>query len=202
MEYSRWQKLMSKFAISSNEQTYLELVKCYGERHRYYHSVKHIDAVLSHLDKVSEFVERAHEVELALWFHDAIYKPFSSTNELDSANWAISYLAENGVSDEVSVRIRNLIMATLHTTEVGNAEEEVIVDIDLSILGCTAEIYEQFEKNVRKEYRLVPYFLYRKKRKEILQRFLSRDRIFHTDYFYQRYEYQARINIKNAIGNL
>ena len=202
MDYIRWQQLMIKFELPENESTFHDLVRLYGEKHRFYHNSHHIDAVLNHLDKISELVERPHEIELALWFHDAIYKPFSSTNELDSANMCKAFLASNGVSSEATTHVYNLIMATLHTTTVNSIDEKFIVDIDLSILGAKPCIYEQFEKNVRKEYRLVPYFLYKKKRIEILQSFLSRENIYHSKYFENGYGEQAKNNIASAITTL
>jgi len=55
---------------------------------------------------------------------------------------------------------------------------------------------------VRDEYKLVPYFLYRKKRKEILTSFLERERIYQNDFFYDKFETQARANIGSAIKML
>ncbi len=75
-------------------------------------------------------------------------------------------------------------------------------DIDLTILGSSERIYAQFEENVRKEYKWVPYFLYKKKRKEILRSFLDRERIYQTKYFNNKLETQAQINLNNAIASL
>jgi len=202
MDFERWKCLMLKFGISTNESVYQELVCCYGENHRYYHDENHIKAVLKHLDVVSDLAKNPHEIEIALWFHDAIYKPFSSTNELDSADWASQFLVNNNIKQGIADRVHKLIMATIHTAKLESADERLIVDIDLSILGSCSDIYDQFEKNVRKEYRLVPFFLYKKKRKEILKSFLDRDRIYQTDYFKERYEQHARLNLDRAVNNL
>ena len=90
-------------------------------------------------------------------------------------------------------------MATLHTSRCESRDEQLIVDIDLSILGCPEAVYEDFERNVRKEYKWVPGFIYRKKRKEILNSFLDRDRIYVNDFFFEKFEQQARINIQKAL---
>jgi len=172
MELKRWKNLMQNLGIPSNESTYEALLKAYSEKHRRYHTGKHIDAILKHLDSAAVLANDAYEIEVALWFHDAIYKPFSAKNEHDSAVWASTFLSENGVSQERIDRINSLIMATIHTAETEDSDQLLIVDIDLSILGSSRAVYEQFEKDVRYEYKLVPYFLYRKKRKEILTSFL------------------------------
>ena len=93
-------------------------------------------------------------------------------------------------------------MATEHNAIPRMNDEQLIVDIDLSILGCAPETYALFELWVRKEYRLVPNFIYRKKRKAILTGFLDRERIYCHQYFYQQLETSARTNIYHAIKQL
>jgi len=193
---------MKSFDIDPNEYTYSALVKLYSEKHRYYHTGEHIAATLRQLDNVLELAEKPAEIELALWFHDAIYKPFSTTNELDSAHLAEDFLINNSVSSEVSDRVHGLIMATCHTAIQNGRDESLIIDIDLTVLGALDDIYQTFEETVRKEYRLVPSLIYKKKRKEVLCSFLERDRIYQNNYFFEERERQARINLTNAISVL
>ena len=202
MELERWQQLMDKLGISLNEDTHQALVKAYSEKHRRYHTGAHINATLKHLDTVTDLANDSCEIEIALWFHDAIYKPFSANNELDSAVWASKFLSDNAVGKDRIDRVHNLIMATIHTAETEGNDQLLMVDIDLSILGTEAAVYDQFEKDVRYEYKLVPYFLYRKKRKEILVNFLELDRIYQYDFFYEKLEKQARANLVSAIETL
>jgi predicted metal-dependent HD superfamily phosphohydrolase len=155
-----------------------------------------------HLDTVSHLAKYPHEIELALWFHDAIYKPRSSTNEQDSASWASDFLTLNAVSQKTVKRIYDLIMATLYTAQTNSLDEDLIVDIDLTILGSEKITYDQFEKNIRQEYRWVPTFVFRKKRKDILVHLLERDRIYKNKYFYDKFEQQARVNLYAAIAAL
>lgn len=176
-----------------------KLYQAYSEKHRFYHTAQHIEAMLDHLDSTVALSEHPHELELAIWFHDAIYKPFSSTNELDSAKWAKEFLTDNQYSSDGTERVYNLIMATQHNVEVNSVDEQLIVDIDLTILGASATVYDQFEQNIRKEYKLVPSIIYRKKRKELLKSFLSKQSIYNLDYFKEKYEKAARINIKRVI---
>jgi len=199
MEIERWQKLMSNLGIPSNEDTYKALLSAYSEKHRRYHTVDHIEATLRHLDTVFDLADDVIEIEIALWFHDAIYKPFSASNELDSAVWALKFLSDNGVAKDRIDRVYSLIMATVHTAETKGNDQLLMVDIDLTILGSDPAVYDQFEEDVRYEYRLVPYFLYRKKRIEILASFLERDRIYKNEFFYLKLEERARANLSHAI---
>lgn len=112
------------------------------------------------------------------------------------------FLVRYGCTSEITERIYNLIMATAHTTQIGTRDEKLITDIDLAILGSEESRYQIFEKAVRKEYRRVPMFLYKKKRKEILTSFLERERIFDNELFFQEFEENARRNLESAIARL
>jgi predicted metal-dependent HD superfamily phosphohydrolase len=82
------------------------------------------------------------------------------------------------------------------------ADAEIVVDVDLSILGAAPERFEEYERQIRAEYRWVPGFLFRRKRAKILQEFLARPRIFSTQTFIDRYEQQARANIARSLTRL
>ena len=198
----KWLDLMDRLGFDSNIETYSMLKAHYSQKHRHYHNASHIDATLKSLGQVKQLANDYSALEIALWFHDAIYKIFSSSNELDSANWATDFLRLNNANEDFIENVHRLIMATLHNAVANDNDEMLIVDIDLSILGCNSGLYEQFESWVRKEYKLIPSFIYKKKRKEILKGFLSRERIFSHDYFFEKFEASARENLKNAINSL
>lgn len=193
---------MCSINLPPSHECFESLCNAYSEKHRFYHTTKHIDAMLRHFDVTAELADKPQELELAIWFHDAIYKPLSSTNELDSANWATEFLTANHYNPDGIERIHRLIMATLHNVAVDQNDAKLLVDIDLSILGAPADIYDEFEQNIRKEYKLVPSLIYRRKRKELLESFLQKDSIYNLDYFKNHYEKAARTNIQRAIERL
>jgi len=202
MTKNRWKLLMKAMVFEPSLDCYDALDTAYTEKHRFYHTTQHIKAMLNHFDAVIEFVEKPFEMELAIWFHDAIYKTFSKTNELDSAKWAQNFLMAQDYDEKGIERIFNLIMATQHKGEQKTNDEKLIVDIDLTILGTSPEVYDEFERKIRKEYKLVPTFIYRKKRKQLLQSFLNNDSIYNLDCFKDKFESAARKNIKKAILSL
>lgn len=202
MNKNRWEALMSALGFEASFECYDALYAAYSEKHRFYHTVKHIEAMLRHYDAVKDIAERPAELELAIWFHDAIYKALSKSNELDSAEWAKEFSLSNGYDLEGAERIHSLIMATLHNGIVRDKDQKLIVDIDLTVLGASPEVYDEFERNVRKEYKMVPAFIYRKKRKELLKSFLNNESIYSLDYFKEKYENVARHNINRAIEML
>ena len=49
-----------------------EVLARYSEPHRKYHTMQHLNECFVHLENVRSLCEHPAEVELALWFHDAI----------------------------------------------------------------------------------------------------------------------------------
>lgn len=202
MHQSEWLSLMSKLGFSENLNAYADLLKRYSEKHRKYHNVTHINSVLLELTSARPIAESYSAIELALWFHDAVYNAFSKTNEKDSADLAVSFIAENSGSKELQQNVYSLIMATEHNFVPEVNDQKLIVDIDLSILGSDESHYEAFETAIREEYKYVPWFLFIKKRIELLQYFLSRKSIYSTEYYIDSLEKKARVNIESAIVKL
>jgi predicted metal-dependent HD superfamily phosphohydrolase len=106
------------------------------------------------------------------------------------------------VDHAVAERVFQLILATSHNVEISDKDAQLIVDVDLSILGREPETYWQYENNIRKEYAWVPENLFRKKRIEILRGFLDREYIYFHERYRERFEDQARANLEQAIARL
>ena len=193
---------MLQWRIPPNDDVYSSLASAYAEPHRRYHTAHHIEDCLAQLDAAADIADAPEEVELALWFHDAVYKPVSSRNELRSAEWAQRFLRSASVDDERSRRVYSHILATRHGAESLNGDAALVVDIDLSILGREPEAYDVFERAIREEYKWVPWPVYRSKRAAILSSFLGRTKIYSTEHFRSRFESRARENLQRAIDTL
>lgn len=202
MTQDRWAALMRASTLPPCTDCYHSLCDAYAETHRFYHTGKHISAMLAHFDAVRHLAERPAELELAIWFHDAVYRILSETNELDSAEWARAFLLSQGFNTAGAERVHALIMATLHNGTVQGNDAQLLADIDLAVLGAPAHVFDAFEQNVRKEYKIVPAFIYRRQRKKILRSFLQQKRIYRFEYFRNRYEQTARDNIQKAMNCL
>lgn len=202
MNTDRWFSLMGAFGFDDNEGTFRSLISAYSQKHRHYHTLEHVADCLRHLDTCTDQINAPGEVELALWFHDAIYNPLSDGNERKSADWAASFLSTNSAPEELVSRIHRLIMVTEHNSPPRTNDESILVDIDLSILGAGAASYDVFEKAVRQEYQIIPSFLYRKKRAAVLRGFIERPFIYQNEPFKSEREQQARLNLANAISDL
>ena len=193
---------MKDLGFAANLDTFEALTQAYAEPQRFYHNQVHIQAVLAHFDSVHALARQPEEVELAIWFHDAIYDPHSASNEKDSADWAARFMRDNAAKPEAIERVYQLIMATLHDAQVESADAKLLVDMDLSILGASDPVYDAFENDVRQEYEWVPLPLFKAKRKDILQGFLQREPLYQTDYFHNKLEAQAKANLRRTIALL
>jgi predicted metal-dependent HD superfamily phosphohydrolase len=177
------------------------LLARYAEPHRRYHTLQHLSECLAQFELVQSLPPHPAEAELALWFHDAIYDVRRQDNEKLSAEWARHSLAGAGASSETVQRVSDLVMATRHSGGAPVAmDAQVVVDVDLSILGAPPERFAQYEDQIREEYAHVPIWTFRWKRAEILRAFLDRPRIYSTPHFFEHYEAPARENLERAIG--
>ena len=198
-----WQDMWRRLGASASDDALFDrLVECYSEPHRSYHTMQHLEECLTHLESVRLIAERAAEVEVALWFHDAIYNTRKKDNEKRSAEWAHDSALAAGLADDQASRLYELVMATMHNAVPAGTDASVLVDIDLAILGAAVERFDEYEVQVREEYSWVLRPLYRAGRKKILQEFASRESIYSTEYFRDNYEAQARRNIARSLARL
>jgi predicted metal-dependent HD superfamily phosphohydrolase len=205
MTFERWSTMWSHLgagAGSHGETVFQAVIQAYSEPHRRYHTLAHLQDCLQQFDTACALAMRPAEVEAALWFHDAIYDPRSSENEARSAQWAQEALRDAGTSAEIAQHVADLVLVTRHNARPVGADACVLVDIDLSILGRAPEEFDAYECQIREEYAWVPEPIFRQKRADILQSFLTRRVIYETSLFQSRYEAQARQNLARSIARL
>ena len=199
---SRWSDLAARLRIADPVKVFRALEVHYEGRGRKYHTAHHINECLSELDRARHPEAANPLVEFALWFHDAFYNTFSSNNEGRSADWA-EYILEKSGAERASIElVRSLILATRHGQQPTDPAQQLLVDVDLAILGADADRFREYELQIRAEYRWMPTLLYRKRRSSILQSYTMRLSIYSTHEFRERYERLARNNIGWAIDQL
>jgi predicted metal-dependent HD superfamily phosphohydrolase len=178
------------------------LLARYEETHRCYHTLQHLRECVAHFAAVRQLAEHPAEVEIALWFHDAIYDVRNKDNERLSAAWAKRALLEAGVNADAAERVSALILATQHAVLPESPDAQLLVDIDLSILGAARARFESYDEQIRHEYSWVAEPVYRSKRLAVLQGFLDRAFIYSTPHFRETLEEAARENLRTAVGAL
>lgn len=195
-----WQRAWLALGIQPEATLFDRLITGYSEQHRHYHTLQHLQECIENLESVLAIAEHPGELEVALWFHDAVYELQRQDNELQSALWAKQAVLASGGLAEVAERIYALVLATKHATLPVSIDECLLVDIDLSILGASPERFEEYEHQVRQEYAWVPHTLFCHKRQAILREFLDRAAIFSTEPFRTQFESQARENLQLSIA--
>lgn len=172
------------------------------EPHRSYHTMQHLHECLALLASVRDVAERPDEIELALWFHDAIYDTQASDNERRSAELAAAMLSEAGVAAATVARVQAMVLATTHAAISDDPDTRLCCDIDLAVLGAPPERFDEYERQVREEYSWVPMFLYRRRRAALLEAFLARPHLYATTVLRQRLETAARANLARSLAAL
>jgi hypothetical protein len=65
-----------------------QLLCAWDEPQRHYHTLQHLAECLTMFDTLRAHAGQPADIELALWFHDAIYDVQGHDNEARSAHWA------------------------------------------------------------------------------------------------------------------
>jgi predicted metal-dependent HD superfamily phosphohydrolase len=176
------------------------LLAAWGQPHRRYHALTHLQACLALFDQHRAEAKAPEEVELALWFHDAVYDPTARDNEEQSAAWASDAMAAAGISSERAARVAALVLAT-KTHQAQGDDAALLLGIDLSILGAPAAAFDQFDREVRAEYAWVDALSWRAGRGRVLKGFLQRPKIF-THPALAPLEAKARENLARTVAAL
>jgi predicted metal-dependent HD superfamily phosphohydrolase len=182
-----------------------EIVEAYGQPHRHYHTLYHIAALLTLLDRHGEGIADRAILTLAILFHDIVYDPARNDNEAASASFAADRLAALGLPAEATAEVARYILATRHGQESESIDTEglaLLLDLDLSILAATPAEYRAYAEAIRREYACVPDRLYRPGRRAVLAGFLKRDRIYRTDRLAALWERPARANMAAELAEL
>jgi predicted metal-dependent HD superfamily phosphohydrolase len=214
----KWQQCWRDLPIDSAsqrlpQQTELDrvfqlLVTAYTQSDRHYHNLTHIHHVLTTIDSHAEWLLQGFSVtlknpiavSLAAWFHDFVYDPQASDNELQSAKAAGELLLNLGGNQELICCVQELILATQgHQIVAEDFDRSIFLDADLAILGADPVTYQAYSRSIRCEYSWVSDAAYRAGRIQVLESFLQRDRLYYTDTLFNELEDLARSNMLSEI---
>lgn len=201
-----WRRLWESLGARSVPQGLLnQLIACYSEPHRRYHTLRHLRECLLHFDAARSLAQRPEEIEVALWFHDAFYDPMRQDNEERSADWARASMLAAGCEAQGAQRVHALVLATRHDEAAcasTDADAQLLLDIDLASLGSAPARFDDDNLAIRAEYAHVAEADYRAGRRRILEGFAARPRIFRTAAFHDALETRARDNLTRALAAL
>ena len=180
------------------------LLDRYREPQRHYHGLAHVLRVLRSVDELTAAtaVPDAAAVRLAAWYHDAVYDPRAEpgVNEAASAALAADELIELGQPSERVAAVHRLVLVTV-AHRPGQADEIVLCDADLAVLGADPATYAAYATGVRAEYAHVDEAGWRAGRASVLRSLLDRPVLFHTPTMARR-EATARANLTAELAAL
>lgn len=200
---SEWFGLTSKYTEDETLITFLweEILKQYSRKKRHYHNLSHIQNMLSQAEDFKNNIKDFDALLFAIWYHDIIYKSTKKNNEEESAFFAQKRLKSLNFEEKRLENIQKLIISTKKHQILleENEDNDYLLDFDLSILGSDWETYQNYIRQIRKEYKIYPDFMYKPGRKKVLQHFLERETLYFTGHYKNRLESQARENISKEI---
>jgi len=207
MRFTRWCALWTRIDRAHKANVpFNDLIPRYREAQRDYHRLPHIDAMFIDFDKFRVSDEAGimdvNIVEMATWYHDAIYVPREERNEERSANFFRLVSDHAGFEQDFTERVVRAILATKHVCRTDDVDAQVLCDLDLAILGQPRSQFMEYERQIRSEYSWVPPQQFRNRRCEILEGFLNRQPIYSTKFFRRKYEEQAVRNLEFSIEQL
>lgn len=183
-------------------ELWTEIEKHYSDKKRHYHTLQHLESLLTQLTEVKDKIQDWDVILFTLYYHDIIYNATKSDNEEKSSKLAEKRLKQISVSNDKIDFCKRQILATKSHLKSTDSDTNYFTDADLSILGQNWETYSLYYKNVRKEYSIYPDLVYNPGRKKVLKHFLSMNRIYKTDFFFCKFETQAKRNLTNELNLL
>jgi len=202
LDLASWRAAWQALGAAPDDALHAALLARYAEPQRAYHTQQHLAECLALCGEFRALAERPAEVEVALWFHDAVYDVHRHDNEAVSAGWARTALLDAGAAADVAGRVEALLLATRHSVAPATADEQLLVDIDLAILGAASARFAEYEEQIRVEYGFVPLAVFNEKRGAMLAGFLARPALYGTAALHSRFEAAARANLRQAIASL
>jgi predicted metal-dependent HD superfamily phosphohydrolase len=198
----RWRQLLGDDADADAALT--ELVTAYGSEGRHYHNIEHIAALLALSAEYAPHLLDPDAIDLAIFYHDAIYEPTQSDNELRSADLACQRLIRLGVVPDRTTKVARYINATKHTSTgpSGDSDLDHLLDFDLSILAAKPQAYAEYARAIRREYAIYPDLLYRPGRAKVLRAFLAMPQIYRVPELAAHWEARAKANLTAELSAL
>lgn len=200
-------KLWADFAARAGmtgdtDSAFDDLDRRYRQPHRHYHTWAHIAQCLQQLRLHRGLARDPEAVELALWYHDAVYDTRAHDNETVSAVLMTTAAGALGIAADRIRRAEAMILATTHQAPPADPDAQLTVDIDLYSLAVPDAEFDRNSVNVRKEYEWVPWPDYCAGRIQIFDALLHRSHIYCTQTWRDLHEAAARANLKREIQRL
>ncbi|MFJ2620913.1 DUF4031 domain-containing protein [Glutamicibacter sp. NPDC087344] len=181
-----------------------ELLGLWAQGHRRYHDRVHLLSVLEALDWLAKDQSDAQErmlLQLAAWFHDAVYEG-TSEDETRSAILARERLT--GVLNPAAVaKVSELVLLTAgHSPGANDKLGRILCDADLEVLARPQPAYQRYAQAIYQEYAHFPRPALATGRIKVLGSLLEKKNIYSTAQGITRWEAAARSNVGAEVKTL
>jgi predicted metal-dependent HD superfamily phosphohydrolase len=149
----KWQALAANLGLdrAQSQEVGDYLLAQYSGTNRHYHGVGHIVSMLEGFDAIHTSLEDPLAAELAIFFHDAIYDPSRHDNEEQSAMKMQDLLSGLVDPTQLETAVRS-VKATKQHALTPSHETNLLLDLDMAILGQPWPVYERYADAVMREY--------------------------------------------------
>ncbi len=187
----------------------------YGGASRHYHNRDHLVHGLTEIRVWAANTgcdqSNIDILKKAFWFHDAVYQQHAAGTQSDedasAALWQGSGL-EGGLTHALAAAASaDLIRATDHFQQsmITHPLKNIMLGVDLAILGQDDAIYDGYARAIRAEYQHVPEQIYQENRCKALKHFHGKaqlQQLYEDSYFCEQYNERAMQNLAREIALL
>lgn len=181
----------------------------YAQPWRHYHAFDHPLSMIAILETAEAAGEPLSDPTACVGFalyHNAVWDPRAprGANEERSAALCTREFAAHAPERSVRAAVAATLATATHAAPDPRAcpDGELLIDVDLAILGSAPHAYAAYAAGVRKEYGWVGDEAYGKARVRVLRSFLERPRIYRREWARNAWETLARDNVADEIARL
>ncbi len=204
--HDTWFEIMRRLKVDDGRAApvFNLIVAMYSEPHRTYHTLQHIAHGCEEFAAVQHMLTDGENTLFSWLLHDVFYDPKQyKDNEQRSAHIALGLSQALGLSEEFGVVAVRKVLATAQHTVDGYIPQDMdtalLLDVDMSILGQSSAVFAAYDKAIAAEYAFRGPQQFRVGRQSFVKKVLQRDRLYHTDFFFDRYEVPARKNLQGLL---
>ena len=195
-----WRRCVATPPSPAADAVYEELRRLLDGDDRRFHNLAHIADCLRRFDDVAPLLADPDAVEIALWFHDAVYVAGDPRNEQRSA--ALFLARSEGARPVFRRRVARLILTTRRSAAPRTNDQKFIDDIDLAGFGASWEEFTRHGDLLREEFAAQSEPEYLAGQARFLGMLRRRPRLFATAYYHERLEARAQANLARTLTML
>ncbi|XP_023288529.1 uncharacterized protein LOC105696018 [Orussus abietinus] len=204
-----WKEATEGFDAEACEKWFVRLQEAYTDEKRTYHNLDLLHKKLEYYREIKSNLKNPGAFLLALFFQNFDYNPRALDGENKNVERFEAFADEAGVPADNETRTDTCALlgaAATHSTDAhkvggafGEEDAHYLLDLDMAVLGAAPDTYDEYRERIRREYSFLSEPMYTALRLKVLQNFVQIPNIFATKEFRERFEEQARENIRAEI---